>query len=343
MKQVNFGIIGFGNIGKRHKQRIDENPNARLVAVCDIKQQELDKINEADIIKVTNYHELVNLPDVDVVTIATPNGLHGVHAIDAMNAGKHVVVEKPMALTTVEANKMISISQLNNRILFIVKQNRYNPPVKKVRELLSDGKIGKPYFVSVNCFWNRNENYYKASDWKGKKFLDGGTLFTQFSHFIDIVYNLLGDFKSVYAKGKNFDHPYIEFEDTGVVLFEMANGMLGSLDYTTCSFGENMEGSITIFGQKGTVKIGGQYINTLDYVKLEDDIHIELEKGNTSNDYGTYRGSMSNHDHVISNVVNTLNGRDNVATTGYEGMKIVHVIECIYQSMKTGYEVKITD
>ncbi len=341
MKKINFGIIGFGNIGKRHKQRIDENEYANVIAICDIKEDELGEINEKSIFRTTNYKELLEIPEIDVVTIATPNGYHAQMSIDAMNAGKNVVCEKPMALTSADANNMISVSQQSQKELFIVKQNRFNPPVNKVRELLQNGQLGKPYFVSVNCFWNRNEDYYLNSDWKGKLFLDGGTLFTQFIHFIDIVYNLLGDFNSVFAKSRNYNHPYIEFEDTGVMLFELTNGVLGSLDFTICSYDKNLEGSITIFTEKGTVKIGGQYLNTIEYHNIKDVDSIKLEKGNKPNDYGTYKGSMSNHDHVIANVVNTLNGVDMVATTAFEGMKTIKIVEAAYQSIRTGLEVKI--
>ena len=341
MKTVKFGIIGFGNIGKRHLQRIQENNNSICIAICDIKQKKLDEITDSSIKKFLNYKDLLKEKEIDVVTVATPNGLHSQMTIDALENNKDVVCEKPMALTTEAAKFMISYAQRHNRKLFIVKQNRFNPPVKKIRELINSGKLGRIYMVSVNCFWNRNDEYYKASDWKGTKYLDGGTLFTQFSHFIDIVYNLLGDFSSVYAKGKNYNHPEVQFEDTGVVLFELANGALGSLDYTTCSYNQNFEGSISIFGEKGTVKIGGQFLNTLEYYVVEGIEKIVIEKGNKPNDYGTYKGSMSNHDHVISNVVNTINGLDTVATSGHEGMKITQIIECMYESMKTGKEVKI--
>ena len=207
MKSVRFGIIGFGNIGKRHLQRVMENPLSKCIAVCDINTRELKRIEDNNILQFLNYKDLLSLKDVDVVIIATPNGLHSQMTIDALQAGKDVVCEKPMALTTSSAESMIEYAQKNNRKLFIVKQNRFNPPIKKVRELIELGKLGRIFMISVNCFWNRNDEYYRSSDWKGTKYLDGGTLFTQFSHFIDIIYNLLGDFSWVFAKGKNFNHP----------------------------------------------------------------------------------------------------------------------------------------
>ncbi|MEN8253410.1 MAG: Gfo/Idh/MocA family oxidoreductase [Patescibacteria group bacterium] len=342
-KKVKFGIIGFGNIGTRYKKRIDENPSAELVAIAEIKRKKLESIKNKSIKKYKNYKKLIQNPDVDVVIVAVPNYLHKQLSIEALDASKHVVCEKPMAIKTLDANQMILASQKTNKKLFVVKQNRFNPPVKKVKELIENNKLGKIGLVVVNCYWNRNNEYYKKSDWRGRKKEDGGTIFTQFSHFVDIVYFLMGDFINVSAEGFNFNHKkLIEFEDTGVVRFKMANGALGSLNYTTCSYAQNMEGSITLFGEKGTVKIGGQYLNTLDYYKIEKVRKINLEKGNTANDYGSYKGSMSNHGKIIKNVIGTLQGNGFVATSAFEGMKIVQVIEAMYESMKSnGKTIKI--
>ena len=341
MKKTNFAIIGFGSIGKRHKQRIEENQDANLFGVCDIKYSEIEKINNQNLIKTLDYKELLTFKEIDVVCVTSPNGLHASMSIDSLNAGKHVVCEKPMALSVLDCNKMILAAERNNRKLFIVKQNRFNPPVIKVRELLQSNILGRIFSVNVNCFWNRNEAYYRNSDWKGTKKLDGGTLYTQFSHFIDIVYNLFGDFSSVYAKGVNSNHPYIEFEDTGAVLFELACGALGTINYSTCAHKRNFEGSITIFAENGTIKIGGEYLNTIEYFNIIGIDEIILPQGNQSNDYGFYKGSMSNHDHIIANVVNTLNGKEVVATSAFEGMKIVQIIETIYESMKSEKRLKI--
>ena len=225
--------------------------------------------------KVSAFESLEEMlsanPDLDVVSVCTPNGLHAEHSIQALKAGKHVLCEKPMAISVKDCSAMIHAAERANKRLFIVKQNRFNPPVVAVKDLIDQGKLGKIYSVQLNCFWNRNAEYYKNS-WKGTKDLDGGTLYTQFSHFIDLLYWFLGDVESVDAFTGNFDHQgLIEFEDTGVVILKFLTGAIGTINYTVNAYKKNMEGSLTIFAEKGTVKIGGQYLNELEYQSLEGD------------------------------------------------------------------------
>ncbi len=271
-------------------------------------------------------------PDLDVVSICTPNGLHAEHSIKALKAGIHVLCEKPMALTVKDCSAMIHAAERANKRLFIVKQNRFNPPVMAVKAHLDGGELGKIYSVQLNCFWNRNADYYKNS-WKGTKDLDGGTLYTQFSHFIDLLYWFLGDVESVAAYCGNFDHQgLIEFEDTGVVIMKFLNGAIGTINYTVNAYKKNMEGSLTLFAEKGTVKIGGQYLNELEYQSLEGNPISNLPPGNPPNNYGQYFGSMSNHDKVYQNLVEVLKGHGSIATSGMEGLKTVEIIEKIYKS-----------
>jgi UDP-N-acetyl-2-amino-2-deoxyglucuronate dehydrogenase len=278
---------------------------------------------------------LNNEKDIDVVSICSPNGLHAEQTIKCLRAGFNVLCEKPMALTVADAGQMISESLRANKLLFIVKQNRFNPPVVAVKNIIDEGKLGKIYSAQLNCFWNRNEAYYKGSDWKGTLKLDGGTLFTQFSHFIDLLYWLVGDVKSVKAKLGNYGHQgIIEFEDTGAVSLEFYNGAVGTINYSVNSYGKNMEGSITIFAEKGTVKIGGQYLNELEYQKFNDFEIKDLPPGNPPNEYGEYKGSMSNHDKVYENVLDVLDKRGVIATNAFEGMKTVEIIEKIYTEAK---------
>ena len=221
--------------------------------------------------------------------------------------------------------------------LVVVKQNRFNPPVAAVKKLLDDKKLGKIYSIQLNCFWNRDAKYYENS-WKGTMALDGGTLFTQFSHFIDLLYWMFGDVKQVKAFKKNFAHKnIIEFEDTGVVLLEFVqkdslgeNGVIGTINYTVNSFQKNMEGSLTIFGEKGTVKIGGQYLNELEYQQIQDYVIADLPIGNTANEYGFYQGSMSNHDKVYQNLVDVIQNNAAMAASSNDGLKTVEIIERIY-------------
>jgi predicted dehydrogenase len=227
---------------------------------------------------------------------------------------------------------MIKAAEDSNKRLFIVKQNRYNPPVAAVKRLIDDNVLGKILSVQLSCFWNRNEQYYKNS-WKGTKEWDGGTLYTQFSHFIDLLYWMIGDVKKVYSICKNMAHKgVVDFEDSGVVALEFYSGAIGSIHFTINSFNKNMEGSLTIIAEKGTVKIGGQYLNELEYQNIENYVITDLPAGNPANNYGQYQGSMSNHDKVYANVVDVLNNKGVIATNGFEGLKTVEIIDKIYNA-----------
>ena len=330
---INFGIIGCGYVSKRHAEHIRAHPEARLVGGYDAKPERTESFANAN--KVRNYAsaaELLADDDIDIVTICTPNGDHHLSSIRALEAKKHVLVEKPMAIKKSFAEAMIQASLQHNRSLFVVKQNRFNPPVQAVKQLLDEGQLGRLFAVTVNCFWNRNEQYYTASDWKGTKDLDGGTLFTQFSHFVDIVYYLFGDIEVTHAQLSNVNHAgLIDFEDTGQVNFQLKqSGALGNLNYTTACYDKNMEGSITLFCENGTIKIGGKYLNTIDYQSTAGFDIGELPASNPANDYGYYEGSMSNHDKIIHNVVASLEGTEKIMTNAYEGLKVVEIIENIY-------------
>jgi len=273
--------------------------------------------------------------DIDVVAVLTPSGMHPEHVIACAKAGKHVVVEKPMALRLQDADDMIRACDEAGVKLFIVKQNRFNPPIQAMKEAIDKGKLGRILSVQLNCFWNRDDRYYTESDWKGKKALDGGTLYTQFSHFIDLLYWMVGDVVRVHAITKNLNHPRtVEFEDTGVVLVEFKNGAIGTIHYTVNTFKKNMEGSITVFGEKGTIKVGGQYLNVLEHQSIDGYEIKNVPQSAPANEYGFYQGSMSNHDKVYANVIAVLSGDAQIATSGYEGMKTVEIVERIYASAK---------
>jgi predicted dehydrogenase len=229
---------------------------------------------------------------------------------------------------------MIKTAEQHNKRLFAIKQNRFNPPVEAVKKIIDEGRLGKLFSVQLSCFWNRNEDYYHNS-WKGTKEMDGGTLYTQFSHFIDLLYWMIGDIKDVEAYTANYAHQnIIEFEDTGVVILKFQNGAIGTVNYTVNSYGKNMEGSLTIFGEKGTVKIGGQYLNELEYQNIEGYTIENLPVGNTANNYGNYQGSMSNHDKVYANIVDVLSNNASISTSAFEGLKTVEIIDKIYYKAK---------
>jgi UDP-N-acetyl-2-amino-2-deoxyglucuronate dehydrogenase len=336
MEKVKFSIVGCGRIALRHAEQISKQ--GELCAVCDIDNNTLESFS-LKYPKVALYNSIEELLEKDDlsqdVNVCTPNGNHAEHTIKALKKGKHVVCEKPMALKVNDCRMMIEESEKAQRYLFIVKQNRYNPPVMKLKEIVDSGALGKIYSSQMNCFWNRNERYYQESPWKGTCNLDGGILYTQFSHFIDIFQWLLGHVKNVKSFSGNFDHSNtIEFDDTLVSIVEFESGVIGTMNFTINSYEKNMEGSITVFGEWGTVKIGGQYLNVLEYKNIKDLALSSMENHQKSNDYGFYQGSMSNHDKVIKNVIDVIRDRANIAVNGFDGLQTVELIQNIYRSVK---------
>ena len=330
MSSLNFAIVGAGRIGTRHAGHIKNVGN--LVAVCDIDENKAESLaRESDVDFYNNIDELLLNKEIDVVSICTPNGLHAEHTIKALRSNKHVICEKPMALSAHDCGEMINAAEWVNKRLFIVKQNRFNPPVIAVKKALDEGRFGKIVSIQLSCFWNRNEPYY-ANSWKGTLNMDGGTLYTQFSHFIDLVYWMIGDIDTINGVSGNFTHnKIIEFEDAGVATIKFKNGAIGTINYNVCAYGQNMEGSLTIFGEKGTVKIGGQYLNELEYQNIENYEIVNLPPGNPANNYGQYQGSMSNHGEVYQNVVEVLTKDGKIAANGFEGLKTIEIIEEFYK------------
>ena len=328
--KLSFAIIGCGRIAKRHAEQMIKHGS--LVAVCDTIHEKADEM--AALYGAKTYYSMEALlqseTGVDLIAICTPNGLHATQSIKALEAGHHILCEKPLCIAVEDGKLMIAAAEKSGKKLFVVKQNRYNPPVAFLKDLLVSGKLGKIYSFQINCFWNRPEAYY--TDWKGSKDLDGGTLFTQFSHFIDLLYWLLGDVAAVKSISKNFAHPGIAFEDSGIVAFEMQSGAIGSLNYTVNSFENNMEGSFTVFAENGTVKIGGQYLNELEYCHVAGIETPKLPIGNAANGYGFYQGSMSNHDKVYENLVIALADDKHEFASAEEGLKTVEIIERIYKT-----------
>lgn len=334
MIKTKFAIVGCGRIAQRHAKHI--STYGRLEAVCDVLEEKANALAEEYGCRA--YHSvetlLENEPDIEVVSICTPNGLHAEHSITALGAGHHVLCEKPMAIDAGDCGRMIKEAERVNKRLFAIKQNRFNPPVEAIKRIIDEGKLGKIYSVQLSCFWNRNEDYYHNS-WKGSSDLDGGTLYTQFSHFVDLLYWMIGDVKTVKGFSRNHAHQeIIDFEDSGVVALEFNSGAIGTINYTVNSFGKNMEGSLTIFGEKGTVKIGGQYLNELEYQNIDGYVIDDLPKGNTANNYGHYQGSMSNHDKVYQNLIDVLVNDSAISASSFDGLKTVEIIDKIYQEIR---------
>jgi len=330
--KVKFAVVGCGHIGKRHAEMVDGNPDSELVALVDIKQKDSLGIEKYDVPFFNSIDDLLKSGiEMDVVNICTPNGLHANQSKKVLEAKKHVVCEKPMGLSKAECEEVIFKALQVSRHVFCVMQNRYSPPSAWLKEVISENRLGKTFMVQVNCYWNRDERYYKADGWKGKQDLDGGTLFTQFSHFIDIMYWLFGDIQNIQGKFKDFNHQTsTDFEDSGFVSFDFVNGGMGCINYSTAVWNQNLESSMTIIGEKGSIKVGGQYMNEIVECNIENYTMPELAPSNPPNDYGPYKGSAANHHYVIENVINTLKKEGTATTNALEGLKVVDMIERIY-------------
>ncbi|MCG9880887.1 MAG: Gfo/Idh/MocA family oxidoreductase [Bacteroidia bacterium] len=348
MNDITFKVIGKGHIGKRHAAIIEE-----LEAISESREDLVHRSSSLgeensgigqDYVLPNNLNKPANQPTNQpngqkpeascqklITVLATPNNLHCTQAIEALKAGSHVLIEKPMGLKASECREVIEVAKQMNKKIFCVMQNRFSPPSKWLKELIGSGRLGKIYQVQVNCFWNRNEEYYKQSKWKGTLEQDGGTLFTQFSHFVDTLLWLFGTVKPVYARFNNFNHPYIEFEDSGFFAFEIEQGGVGTFSYSTSAYEQNLESSITILAEHGTVQVGGQYMEKVLTCRIKDYQMPELEPPMPPNDYGTYKGSASNHAYVYQNILDVFEGKAEIACKAEEGLKVVELIEEVYR------------
>ncbi len=325
--KTKFAVIGCGHIGKRHAAVIANNAECELVALCDTAGKKSLELEDNNIPFYTSVEELLSSgPPMNVVCIATPNGLHEEQALKVLEAGYHVLIEKPMALTSTGCERIIKESIRHQKQVFCVMQNRYAPPAAWLKKIITQKILGDIYIVQVNCFWNRDERYYTRTDWHGTKDLDGGTLFTQFSHFVDSIYWLFGDINNISARFGNYDHKgSIDFEDSGFVHFDLVNGGTGSLNYSTAVWKENLESSMIIIGENGTVKIGGQYLDTVEYCNIKNYTMPVLCQ------------SIANHHYVLENLVKVLKGECPQTTNAEDGLKVVGMIERIYAAGATPY------
>lgn len=335
--KINFAILGCGHIGKRHAEMVVRNPDSKLVGLIDNKEKDKLNLKEFDAPFFNSLEDFFNSGiKVDVINIATPNGLHAENALSCLEKNINVVIEKPIALNKKDAEKVLYKSLQKHKHVFAVMQNRYSPPSIWIKDLIDSGKLGKIFMVQLNCYWNRDDRYYTKDSWHGSGNLDGGTLYTQFSHFIDIMYWLFGDIENITAKFNDFNHSKLtDFEDSGFVNFDFVNGGMGALNYSTSIWDKNLESSMTIIAENGSVKIGGQYMNEVEYCHVNNYDMPILAPTNPGNDYGAYKGSAQNHGYVIENVVNVLQNKSTITTNALEGLKVVEIIERIYSNKKT--------
>ncbi len=310
---MNIGLIGYGNIAKKHELAISELDNLTLKAIFDTSSIEHS-------ILTTDFSQFIE-SNLDLITVCTPNGYHKEHSIKALTSGHHVICEKPLALSSTDCTEMIATAKRMNKQLFCTMQNRYSPVSQWLKNVVDQNELGEIYLVNVACYWNRNKNYYQNSDWRGKAEIDGGTLYTQFSHYVDTIYWLFGEMNILNAHFKNFDHDdLIDFEDTGMFNFSLASGGMGTFSYTTSCYEKNYESSLTIIGSKGTIKVAGQYMDTVSYCNLENGQLPELE--NNDNIYNIRQ--------VYKNALQEIHNNSTEFSSALDARKIVEIIEEVY-------------
>lgn len=302
---ITFGLVGNGNIGKRHAAIINEK--ASLSWICDINGSG----NYTDILEAIKNK-------VDIVVIATPNYLHFQHSLLAIRNGFDVIIEKPTTLTTSECGILINQAKKHNVNIFSVKQNRLSDPIKWIKSNIEN--LGKVYQIQVNCFWNRGEGYYNESEWRSSKLKSGGVVFTQFSHFIDILYHLFGYCEVVYKQISKEAHDYTDFHDSGIVLFKTESNTKGSFSYSTNSTNKNLESSITIIAENATIKIAGQYMNDIIFCEgIEKPTFEEIKP----NQYASYQGSASNHDKLYDQIIKFKEGNESYLVNTKEMQPVI--------------------
>jgi UDP-N-acetyl-2-amino-2-deoxyglucuronate dehydrogenase len=337
---VTFAVLGYGHIGKRHAASISDHPGATLQAIADIAPVSFSSKADSEIPSIFDSLESlllssdsssVDLPEV--VCVCTPNGLHAQHCIAILKSGCHVVLEKPIALSLSDARLISEVSRSTGKHVFCVMQNRFAPPSVWLKELVDAGSLGKIHQVHIQCFWNRDDSYYAGSHWRGTLALDGGPLFTQFSHFIDVMYWIFGGIESPRAIFRNQSHLHnTEFEDSGSISFDFKRQGFGTFTFSTALDRANFESSLTLIAEKGTIRIGGQYMNEVVHCDVQGYELPTLPAAAAPNDYGSYKGSASNHHHVMSNVVDVLRRGATLATPISEGVDVVEIIESMYAS-----------
>ncbi|MEJ8802723.1 Gfo/Idh/MocA family protein [Pontibacter sp. H249] len=335
--KIRFAVLGVGHIGRRHAQLISQNPDADLVSLIDNRS---DFAQEDDFVGVPRFANLEDFilsgVEADVLCVCTPNYLHHPNTLTALKHGMHVVCEKPMALEAAHCHQMIAAAETAERLIFCVMQNRYSPPAVWLKEVVQSKVLGQVYHVQVNCFWNRDERYYIPGGWRGVAAKDGGTLFTQFSHFVDMLYWLFGDIQNISGQFKNFNHIGLtDFEDSGYLQFEFEQGGFCTFNFTTAVHSQNLESSITIIAENGNIKVGGQYMNSVEYCDIRNYTLPELKPCLPANNYGNYTGSAANHQFVFENVIATLRRQTTATTNAQDGLKVVEMIERMYELKAT--------
>ncbi|MGA9213654.1 Gfo/Idh/MocA family protein [Kaistella sp.] len=332
--KVKIAILGYGHIGKKHVEMVSQNHDYELVALIDPKFKTEEISNSTPVPCFYSLQDFIKSSIIaDIVAICTPNGLHFEQAKTLIEEGIDVIIEKPITLNSVEAEELEKLALEKKVNIFPVMQNRFSPPALWLKDLIESEILGKIFMVQISCFWNRNNQYYTIDSWRGTKKLDGGTLYTQFSHYLDIMYWLFGDITNIKSKFADFNHSELtEFEDSGIITFDFNSGGMGSFTFSTSVWHENLESSLTIIAENGSVKVGGQYMNHVEKCIVKDYIVPELPTTNLPNDYGSFKGSAQNHQYLYKNVIDFLRARKKIHTTTNDSIQVLKIIENIYSA-----------
>ncbi len=339
-KMFKFALLGCGRIFTRHADILSGNivNDASLVAVCDIDETKAKHAGKKyNVPYYTDLDQMLLKEDIDIVSILTPSGLHAEHSIKVAKKSKHVIVEKPMALKLDDADKMITECDINGVRLFVVKQNRFNLPIKKLREAIEQGRFGKLVLGTTRVRWCRPQSYYDQDSWRGTWAYDGGVLANQASHHIDLLEWMMGEVESVFAKASTA-LVKIEAEDTAVVTLKFKNGALGIIEATTATRPKDIEGSISVLGENGTVEIGGFAANEIKIWNFKQELpqDIDIIKNYSVNPPNVYGFG---HKEYYENVIYSLKENKAALVDGIEGRKSLELISAIYESIETGKEV----
>lgn len=332
------GLIGCGRISEQHLRAIEYLKNQiELTAVCDNEQKKAEEIDlTRGISFYTNYRDLLKRRDLDLVVICTPNGLHYPIGIAAAKAQKHALIEKPLAINLNEADDLIKTFKKNKKELWVVMQVRYNLALRSLKKIIEEGKLGKIYNATLTIRWSRPQSYFNEAPWRGTKLLDGGALLNQGIHYIDAFQWLLGEVESVYGKVARVAHN-IETEDEAFSLLRFKNGAYGLIEFSLCTYPRNLECSIAVLGENGTVKLGGKAIDEIELWEVRNCLKPNFRQIVPSG----FGGSSPNHLFVYQDIVNYLKNEQTVFFTGKESRKSLEIIEAIYKSSKQNKEIKL--
>ena len=339
-RRIRFAVVGCGRISKNHFESLKKHAdNAELVAVCDVDPGALAAAKTATgVTAFARYEDLLAKTDADVVVLSTPSGLHADQTILAAQAGKHVITEKPMATRWQDGKRMVAACDAAGVRLFVVKQNRRNATLQLLKRALDGGRFGRIYMVTVNVFWNRPQSYYDSGKWRGTWEFDGGAFMNQASHYVDLLDWLIGPVESVQAYTATLARN-IEVEDTGVMAVRWRSGALGTMSVTMLAYPKNFEGSITVFGERGTVRVGGVAVNEIQHWEFDEkrpeDERVRDASYQTTSVYGF------GHPLYYENVIKALRGEAEPETDGREGLKTLELLIATYLSARDGRKVTL--